>query len=89
MLITPFPIVSDPDPRGQGFLVTQKPIFPHPVISLKKMGEQDCFLLSFDLFLPLLERFSSSKVGRQTFLSAPKEAQAAPTRHCPFLPSPL
>lgn len=95
MLITPFPIVSDPDPQGQGFLVTQKPIFPHPVISLKKMGEQDCFLLSFDLFLPLLERFSSSKVGRQTFLSAPgtlsapKETQAAPTRHCPFLPSPL
>ena len=95
VLITPFPIVSDPDPWGQGFLVTQKPVLPHPVISLKKMGEQDCFLLSFDLFLPLLERFSSNKVGRQTFfsaprpLSAPEETRAAPTRHCPFLPSPL
>lgn len=51
VLITPFPIVSDPDPWGQGFLVTQKPVLPHPVISLKKMGEQDCFLLSFDLSL--------------------------------------
>lgn len=39
VLITPFPIVSDPDPWGQGFLVTQKPVLPHPVISLKKMGE--------------------------------------------------
>ena len=89
VLITPFPIVSDPDPWGQGFLVTQKPVLPHPVISLKKMGEQDCFLLSFDLFLPLLERFCSNKVGRQTFLSAPEETRAAPTHHCPFLPSPL
>ena len=95
VLITPFPIVSDPDPWGQGFLVTQKPVLPHPVISLKKMGEQDCFLLSFDLFLPLLERFSSNKVGRQTFfsaprpLSAPEETRAAPTHHCLFLPSPL
>ena len=95
VLITPFPIVSDPDPWGQGFLVTQKPVLPHPVISLKKMGEQDCFLLSFDLFLPLLERFSSNKVGRQTFSSAPgplsalEETQAAPTHHCPFPPSSL
>ena len=99
VLIIPFPIVSDPNPWGKGFLVTQKPVLPHQIISLKDMGEQNYFLLFFDLFLSFLERFSSNKVGAQTFssqvgnfcftawpLSAPKDMLAAPTRHCPFQP---
>lgn len=97
VLIIPFPIVSDPNPWGKGFLVTQKPVLPHQIISLKNMGEQNYFLLFFGLFLSFMEWFSSNKVGTQTFssqvgnfcftawpLSAPKDMLAEPTRHCPF-----
>lgn len=50
--------------------MTQKPVLPHPVISLKKMGERNCFLLFFDLSLPFVERSSSNKGAGQSCVSS-------------------
>lgn len=66
VLIIPSSLVSDPSPGGKGFLVTQQPRGPHLMMSVKKTGEPNRFLLFFELFPLSLERFSSSEMGRQT-----------------------
>lgn len=64
-LIIPFPIVSDANPWGEGFLVTQKSVLPQPIISLKKWNSKNRFLCSFDLSLSFMGGLGSGEVGRQ------------------------
>lgn len=62
-LIIPFPIVSDANPWGEGFLVTQKSVLPQPIISLKKWNSKTVSSVPLIFLCPLWE--DSAQVGRQ------------------------
>lgn len=68
VLIIPFPIVSDPNPWGKGFLVTQKPVLPHQIISLKNMGQQNYFLLFLWPFSLLYGKVQLKQGGHSNLL---------------------